>query len=174
MSNSIKPIDRSMEIGEAILNDPILKELYRLKCKFILTYKVNGLFENGTVSLFISDKDQFIINKAMKHYRYETTLIHHEYLPSIVRINLIEFESVKETNFGFWIIETSLLEYYKLKRSYAKPTFVLKTSKKRYAYPTKKEALESFIIRSNKRVSYLKRDLNNAEMVLIKIKELNI
>lgn len=50
-----------MEIGEAILNDPILKELYRLKCKFILTYKMNGLFENGTVSLFISDKDQELL-----------------------------------------------------------------------------------------------------------------
>ena len=61
MSDAIKSVDRSKEIGEAILNDPILKELYRLKCKFMLTYKIIGLLENGTISLFISDKDQELL-----------------------------------------------------------------------------------------------------------------
>lgn len=107
----------------------------------------------------------------MKHYRYQAKVIHHECLPSTVRIELIEFESVKETRGGYWIIEESLLKYYEQKRSYAKPVFVLKQSRKRYAYPTKEEAFKSFEIRSGRRVSYLKRDLNNAEIILNKIKE---
>lgn len=99
----------------------------------------------------------------MKHYRYQSQITYHEYLPADVKIKLIEFESVKETKFGYWIIEKSLLIYYERKQSFAKPAFVLKQSKKRYAYPTKEEALNSFKARNKKRITYLKRDLRHAE-----------
>ena len=100
----------------------------------------------------------------MRHYRYQSQIIYHEYLPAIVKIQLVEFESVKETNYGYWIIEKSILEYYKINSSECvKPIFVLKQSKKRYAYPTQEEAFNSFVKRNNKRIAYLKRDLKNAE-----------
>lgn len=100
----------------------------------------------------------------MKHYRYQSDIVYHETLPADVKINLVEFESIKETKYGYWIIETSILEYYKTKSSLCvKPIFVLKQSKKRYAYPTKEEAFNSFGHRNKKRIAYLRRDLRHAE-----------
>jgi len=69
-------------------------------------------------------------------------------------IELIEFETVKETTYGYWI---------RLKDSpYSKQKFVLKQSKKRYAYPTKDEAFNSFRVRTYKSLEYAKRDVENA------------
>ena len=106
----------------------------------------------------------------MNHYRYQGKVIYDEFSPPSVNIEFIEYESVKETKYGYWIIEKSLLPYYKQKLTWVKPRFVLKQSKKRYAYPTKEEALNSLKARNKKRIAYLKRDLNNAECIFRKIK----
>lgn len=101
----------------------------------------------------------------MKHYRYQAKVTYHECFPASVKIDLLEFDSVKETKGGYWIIKTSLLEYYNQSKSFAKPIFVLKQSRKRYAYPSKEEAFNSFKIRNIFRISYLTRDLDNAEII---------
>lgn len=73
-----------------------------------------------------------------------------------VEVILNEYHSVKETPKGHWI--TNPLKIYK--------TWISNTSKKRYAYPTKEEALNSFRIRNMKRLTYLKRDLGNVNEAL--------
>lgn len=45
-------------------------------------------------------------------------------------------------------------------------TTVSKTSRKRFAYPTKKEALESFLIRKKAHIKHLRRSLTNIEKAL--------
>ena len=85
----------------------------------------------------------------MKHYRYERK---YPVFESDKReIELLEFETLRETPSGYWI-----------KRKYYKEVFVLKDSRKRYAYPTKKEAFNSFKIRTLKSKAYAERDLRNA------------
>lgn len=44
--------------------------------------------------------------------------------------------------------------------------FVLKNARKRYAYPTKELAKESFIIRKQKQIGHLKNQLKHAERAL--------
>jgi len=94
------------------------------------------------------------------HYRYER-----DYGTFIgeVNIKLIEFETLRETEFGYWI-----------KLPYRKEKFVLKDSNKRYAYPTKKEAFNSFDIRTNRAAGYAERDLDNAREFLKLIDEFDI
>lgn len=83
-----------------------------------------------------------------KHYRYDRN---YSLFGEIKSIKLIEFETLRETDCGYWI-----------KRQFDKERFVLKDSNKRYAYPTKKEAFNSFRIRTAKAYGYAKRDLNNS------------
>ena len=86
----------------------------------------------------------------MKHYRYER---HYPFYESDKKvIKLFEFETVRETPSGYW-----------LKMPCRKEKFVLKDSKRRYAYPTKKEAFNSFKIRTLKSKNYAERDLDNAK-----------
>ena len=99
----------------------------------------------------------------MKHYRYERK--YPIFGPDKEEIELLEFKSVRETTYGYW-----------LKIPYSKDKFVLKVSNKRYAYPTKEEAFNSFRIRTLKSKDYAERDLDNA-MIFIKLideHELNI
>jgi hypothetical protein len=52
-----------------------------------------------------------------------------------------------------------------------KPKWVSKTGKKRYAYPTKKEALESRIAINKRRIKFLKIDLEITKQVLFEAKK---
>ena len=63
-------------------------------------------------------------------------------------VRLSEFHILKETPKGYWIDDP-----YRAKR------FVLKEGKKRYAYPTKKLALESLNARTKRRKSILTTQL---------------
>lgn len=58
------------------------------------------------------------------------------------------FDFIRETPQGYWI---------KSSETWKSPPerWIPKVSRKRYAYPTKKEALNSYIIRSRRRVSIL-------------------
>jgi hypothetical protein len=84
-------------------------------------------------------------NTPLMFYRYEIT-----YLESSSTLYLRQYRLVKETPKGYWIeayfegFSPSGLKYW-----------VSKTSKKRLAYPTKEEALNGFILRTQKRVNIL-------------------
>jgi len=95
------------------------------------------------------------MNKSeLTHYRYVREYPCYEELGQI-SIGLVEFETVRETPCGYWIKLKGASSYYKQK-------FVLKNSTKRYAYPTKEEAFESFRIRTSRSLGYAKRDVRNA------------
>lgn len=105
----------------------------------------------------------FMDMREMKFYRYETV----EYSESDIGIPnptlvLREFNLFKETPKGHWIgcglhIPGSLR---------GKAFWVSKTSKKRYAYPTKAEALNNFIRRKKRQKGILKYQLSSCQAAL--------
>lgn len=104
----------------------------------------------------------------MKFYRYEAvsyaSLDHDgEYVrPSYpnVKIVLTEFSLHKETPKGYRI------GYGTLDSFHGDSRWVSKTAKKRYAYPTKEEAMTNYIKRTERRVSILKAQLLRVEIGL--------
>lgn len=74
-------------------------------------------------------------------------------------LSLIKFALRKETPKGYWIArrysDTSISSFKQ---------WVSKTSKKRYAYPTKEEALKNFLLRTKRRVKILSHQLNISEI----------
>lgn len=100
----------------------------------------------------------------MTHYRYEREYPFMDDLGEM-RINLVEFETVKETKCGCWI---------KRKGYFRGEKFVLKDARKKYAYPTKGEAFRSFRIRTSKSLEYAKRDVRNAAIFMKLIAEAEI
>ena len=111
------------------------------------------------------------INKHMQFYRYEAVVYAElgieEYgssrypNPSIV---LYTYNLHKETPKGYWIgygYPNSLQSH---------STWVSKTAKKRYAYPSKEEAITNYIKRTERRVKILKSQLRISEIALINAK----
>jgi len=94
------------------------------------------------------------------HYRYERR---YSLDQTVKSIELIKYEAIRETNGGYW-----------LKQQYSADKFVLKVSNRRFAYPTKEEAFDSFTKRTKKSFQYAKRDMLNAETFLMLIKEFKI
>lgn len=94
------------------------------------------------------------------HYRYERKYSLHG---SKTVIELVEFKTLRKTYSGYWIQEMGY--------SWRKEIFVLKESRKRYAYPTKKEAFNSFRIRTKKSLAYAERDFDNSRLFLELIKQ---
>ncbi len=66
----------------------------------------------------------------------------------------VEYEVIKETNKS-WIINVD-----------NKKRVVSKQSKRKYAYPTIKEAMNNFILRTKKHLEILKYQINDAEAYL--------
>jgi len=66
-------------------------------------------------------------------------------------LKALEYKVVKETQCGYWIVPC--------KYAYDKPKFVLKVARKRYAYPTKELALESYIKRKKHQIAILESQL---------------
>ena len=108
----------------------------------------------------------------MKFYRYNYLLaggygrdMDGELVPSVfppsINIRLEEYFLIAETPKGYWI-GFDKNEKYK---------WVSKTAKKRFAYPTKKEAENNFIKRKEKHVEILEANLIIAKRVLSKIDE---
>ena len=112
----------------------------------------------------------------MEFYRYEAVsyadMDHDgEYVrPRIpnISIQLMTFNLHKETPKGYWI-------------GYGYPDdgfiscgsrWVSKTGRKRYAYPTKEEAMTNYIKRTERRVSILKAQLRHTEIGLERAKAL--
>lgn len=81
--------------------------------------------------------------KFYRYYQYSTQ--------GTIRVALSEFVMIKETPKGYWIA------YKEINPSEKK--WVSKKARKRFAYPTKEQALQSFICRKNRQISILNNQL---------------
>ena len=102
----------------------------------------------------------------MNFYRIQTQIEGSYYgdcdlLSSDVRIVFLTFIMLKETEKGYWI---SLSPNDSSKDGH----WVSKTSKKKYAYPSKEEAMNDFINRTKKRISILEEQTSNCKIALSK------
>jgi hypothetical protein len=102
-----------------------------------------------------------------KFYRYETVqYATHDHDGELVSspfpnptLQLREFNLHKETPKGYWISYGGL--------TLSSPSrWISKTSKKRYAYPTKEEALNNFIKRKEYQIKLLEYQLSSAKIAL--------
>lgn len=106
----------------------------------------------------------------MKHYRYQEQIQNAGYMDEFdffhmasydnVSLKLEEWDVVKETPKGYWIRQN--IEPFWA----SDDMWVSKTSRKRFAYPTKEEALESFLIRKRKYLGHLERNLTNTKRLI--------
>lgn len=87
---------------------------------------------------------------------------------SNTKLELEEFDLIKETPKGYWI-GLYLNPYYD--DPFWKK-WIPKESKKRFAYPTKEEALENYIKRTESRIKILKSQIMESETGLRRAKEL--
>ena len=72
------------------------------------------------------------------------------------KLELRTYDLIKETEKGYWI-------GYK---GFSFKKWIPKKSKKRYAYPTKEEALQNFIARTKRRVDILKRQIDCCKIAI--------
>lgn len=101
-----------------------------------------------------------------KFYRYVMDVrsrSESNYMLNDINIKLLKYNLIKETTKGYWIGDNMLSRKEDLRNTC---TWISKTSKKRYAHPTEKEALNSFVLRYKKRCEFLKKDLFYAEIAL--------
>lgn len=97
----------------------------------------------------------------MVFYRYElqTTIGFEDFFSTSILV-LHEYSLVKETEKGYWICYGSPRFLHSTRK------WIPKISKKRFAYPTKEEALNNYIVRTTKRIGYLESNLNRARLGL--------
>lgn len=105
-------------------------------------------------------------NLSVRHlpvlYRYETSGSH----TSRVSLFCDHFQTIKETPKGWWI------EYWGDKGQTRK--WVAKTGKKRFAYPTKELALESFVARKQHMIAKLEYSLGMTKTALMLAKQIQV
>lgn len=80
--------------------------------------------------------------------------------PGPLRIMLRTFPVTRHTPSGVWLSNASSRYAYRPER------FVLRDAKKRFACPTKKEALESFIARKKRQAGIHRARMQRAELAL--------
>lgn len=84
------------------------------------------------------------------------------------RLHLTEMHLYKETPKGYWVSQypsvPRVLDKTLRKWNYIR--WVSKTSRKRYCYPTRKEALTSFIARTERRLVILRSQISTCEEAL--------
>ena len=111
----------------------------------------------------------------MNFYRYEiieyaVTGADGEYVDSHFpnpKVEVREYELLRETPKGYWVGYGSFgYSQYSWKK------WVSKTTKKRFAYPTKEEAMVNFIKRTEKRAKILERQLQVCNISLNLVKNL--
>lgn len=93
-----------------------------------------------------------------EYYRIEP--YYEDYYPASQLIYYV-YSVVKETPKGVWI---KLKGYEDC--TYQRKRFILSNSRKKYAYPSKEEALYSFIKRKETQIKILSRKLSEAEDLL--------
>ena len=104
-------------------------------------------------------------------YRYEAiqyASVDHDgdyVMPRIPNPKLVlkTFSVLKETSKGYWIGYGSLTSG----KLSSQGRWVSKTTKKRFAYPTKKEALDNLIKRTEKRVSILEYQVDTCKSAIL-------
>lgn len=92
-------------------------------------------------------------------FRESTGIFDNEWSESCgyhIRLSCFEYRVIKHTPKGVWLQQP----YSPDKK------FVLKNAKKRFAYPTKREALISYIARQKRRLLILKSQIKDSEMGL--------
>ena len=112
----------------------------------------------------------------MEFYRYEAvsyaSMDHDgEYvMPRYLNVKLVlyTYELHKETPKGYWIGHG----FYAPDMLRGNSRWVSKTGRKRYAYPTKEEALTNYIKRTERRMKILKAQLLRVEIGLEKAKNM--
>lgn len=100
----------------------------------------------------------------MKLYRYITyEKMGHNYEPSTEDYypRLIEFTPVSSTARGYWIRDTN-----------NKKRWVSSSGKKRYAYPSKQEAKENYILRTERYIRIMNFNIAKSKVCLKAIKSL--
>lgn len=114
----------------------------------------------------------------MKFYRYEaveyaTTDMDGEYVSSPYpnpKLEVRTYDLIKETPKGYWI---GYLNPFGVRMGDWQK-WVSKTSRKKFAYLTKEEALTNFIKRTERRVGILDRQLTTCRIVLITANNMKI
>ena len=96
-------------------------------------------------------------------YRFESTMINFDYNlnKAEVRLRCLKFSALRETPCGWWIDDGSL-------RSWGgdgsiSERWVSKKGRKRYAYPTEREALEGYVARKRRQITILSHQQSHAE-----------
>ena len=97
----------------------------------------------------------------MKFYRYYNTRYDSDIHEEV-------YELVKETPCGYWIVSDYIYKRDGFLSDYHEKKWVSKTTRKRFAYPTKKEALVSFRARKRNQVKHLNNQLTTAKAALHK------
>ena len=101
----------------------------------------------------------------MKCYRYDD--VSYESGPKII---LSTFKVIKETPCGWWIIQ----QWGDWCTPDEDKRWVSKIARKRYAYPTKEEAMISFTARKTRQLSFLKAQTSYVEEILDLIEDYEI
>ncbi len=96
-----------------------------------------------------------------RFYRYKTEALYREYGATVTAV-LVTYVAVKETPKGYWIKEWGK-QHFEWQQ---KAKWISKTSRRRFAYPTKKEAWNSYRNRVQRRVEHLRRHLAVAAAAL--------
>jgi hypothetical protein len=89
-------------------------------------------------------------------YRYDNIPIYE----GGTEVKLTEYKSIKETRCGHWIKPTGLYQYDRKR-------WISNTTKKRFAYPTKTEAMKSFIRRKELQIWHTEYRLSLANQALV-------
>ena len=79
-----------------------------------------------------------------------------------IKIDLIKFIKLRETPCGHWIVRDYYERYPDHTKEKAKK-WISKTSAKRYAYPTKLEAVNNLIMRKRRQMEHCRYFLDRAE-----------
>ena len=94
------------------------------------------------------------------HYRYSDYIYGHD-----IKIRLEVFYTVKETPKGYWVISSYIPD--------SKKRWVSKTSTKRYCYPTKEEAFNSYKIRKNRHLQHIRKQMDHVNVILSQIESID-
>ena len=110
--------------------------------------------ENKITILYRCERDYFKLGHSLTH-NFGDILADYG-------VDFVEYKIQKHTDKGFWIDL-----YWNKKR------WVSNSGRKRFAYPTKELALESFIKRTTKALTYSKANVKKAEGFLKAAKKLS-
>jgi hypothetical protein len=100
------------------------------------------------------------MDKPKEFYRYESVRYAENEYASYLKVELRTYNLHKETPKGYWIgYGNGQYESGQKWNLKSQSIWISKTSKKRFAYPTKEEAIHGFIARTQRRANILSSQL---------------